>query len=545
MKVEIPASIGEAAMAYRERRSLYPLVALLGTAVAFGLGVWGFARSGAGSPLDHVYRSLQLFVLESGDSFPHPAPWQLEIARLAAPAMTVLSTGIAALALSRGRLDSWRASRRRGHVVVAGLGHRETEAALVLRAAGHVVVGIEPDAAAGGVRRCRRAGIPVVIGDPRDPLVLESAGTRRAGHLVVLDPDLEMSGQVAVAAVGLTGERVGSPLVVHVEMDDPALAGLLRALKLSEHHSPGWRVEELDLAGAGASMMVDAVIPWPPDATKADLLVVGDSALSAAVAGELRRRWRTGGGRPCDLVITRVPSLASDSGVGAPDVVYVCVDHETGALTTALAVLRELPGVPAVVRVEHAAQFGALLQRDSADLHVVSLDRKVLTPEVLLDTTVERIARALHESYRRHSDTPDPSAVPWADLPESLRASNRSQAEHVTEKIRATRRVLVPDDGDPTDLFTEEEVQLLGRLEHERWTSERLAAGWTPGPRDLRARTSPYLVPWEQLTEDVREIDRRMVRALPDVLLDAGLVLRRARDAAPRPADQRIMRSTP
>ena len=39
--------------------------------------------------------------------------------------------------------------------------------------------------------------------------------------------------------------------------------------------------------------------------------------------------------------------------------------------------------------------------------------------------------------------------------------------------------------------------------------------------------TTPYLVPWESLEEDVRELDRQFVRALPDVLADAGLLLRR------------------
>ncbi|MGA8048459.1 MAG: NAD-binding protein [Dermatophilaceae bacterium] len=515
-------------MADTERRSSRStLVAAFGTAIVFMLGTWGFALVDAGTWLDHAYRSLQLFVLEAGDGFPVPSPWQLEVARLAAPAMTVISTALAAAALSRGRVDAWRARRMEGHVVIAGLGRRETEAALVLRATGRDVVVVSPHEGVGGVRRCRRSGIPVVIGDPRDPLLLESAGVGRASHLIVLDPNLDASGQVAVAAVGLTAERSGAPLVVHVEMDDPALVGLLRALKLSEHHAPGWRVEELDLAGAGAAIMVDAVAPWPADVSGAEVVVIGDSALATAVVAELRRRWRAAGGTRDGLGIVTSPSWPPPALGRSPDTVFVCSDDESTALMTSLAVLRDLPGTPVVVRIEHAAHFGALLQQDAPDLHVISLDRLVLTPEVLLDTTVERIARALHESYRRHADPADPSAAPWADLPESLRASNRSQAEHVCEKIRATHRILVPDDGEPTHGFTEDEVQQLGRLEHDRWAAERRAAGWRPGPRDATARTSPYLVPWEELSEDVREIDRQFVRALPDILLDAGLRLHR------------------
>ena len=514
-------------MADSERRSPYPVVALVGTMIAFVIGVWGFALAGPGSVLDHAYRSLQLFVLEAGDGFPTPALWQLEFARLAAPAMTVLTTALAAAALSRHRVDAWRARRRRGHVVVAGLDRRGARAALVLKAAGLDVVGVEADPSSDGVRRTRQAGVPVVIGSPDQPLVLASAGLARAEHLIVLTPDLEASGRIAMAAVGLCARRGEPPLVVHVELDDPELAGLLRALKLSEHHAPGWRIEELDLARAGAARLVDAIEPWSDTAADAEVLVLGRSALAAAVATELRRRWRAGGHQQHDLVLSRDRGLAAPSGSGAISAAFVCLEDETRALTTALALVRELPEVPVVVHLEHAVEFAGLLERDSPTLHVVGLDQQVLTAEVLLDTTVERIARALHESYRRHTDPGDASAVPWADLPDSLKASNRSQATHVADKIRATGRLLVPDDGTPPDEFSEDEVQLLGRLEHDRWMAERRAAGWTAGPRDAAARTSPYLVSWEELTEDIREIDRQFVRALPGVLADAGLVLRR------------------
>ncbi|MCA1781484.1 MAG: NAD-binding protein [Intrasporangiaceae bacterium] len=534
---------GEVDMADREKRSPYSLVALIGTILAFALGTWGYARAGDGSVVDHAYRSLQLFVLETGDGFPRPAPWQLELARLVAPAMTALSTAVGIAALSRARFDSWRARRKRGHVVIAGLGRRETEAALLLQGAGHDVVAIEVDGTAGGVRRCRRAGIPVVIGDARYPDVLQAAGTARADHLIILTSDLEASGAVALAAIGLCRARSEPPLVVHIEIDDPDFARLLRALILSERHSRGWRIEELDLSRVGAALLVDTAEPWPASATTAEVMVVGDAPLAAAVVCEVRRRWRARGQDPAKLTVSREPRQSPRSCGRPPDAVYVCVDDDAGALTAALAVLTQLPGVPVTVRLEHAAELGSLLAQDEPDLHVVSLDRQVLTAEFLLDTTVERIARALHESYRHHADPADASAVAWQRLPETLRASNRSQAAHVAAKIRATRRVLVPDDGQRPDVFTEDEVQQLGRLEHDRWTTERRAAGWTPGPRDSQARTTPYLVSWEELDEDIREIDRQFVRVLPDVLADAGLLLRRVQgDRAPVALGQGLTR---
>ncbi len=58
----------------------------------------------------------------------------------------------------------------------------------------------------------------------------------------------------------------------------------------------------------------------------------------------------------------------------------------------------------------------------------------------------------------------------------------------------------------------------MARMEHERWVAEKLLAGFRPGARDNAAKTSPYLVPWDELDEKVREIDRQAVREIPDLL---------------------------
>lgn len=412
--------------------------------------------------------------------------------------------------------------------MVCGLEGPGTAATLRLREAGYRVTAVDADAAGAGVRRCRHDRIPVIVGDARDPLVLASAGVRQARHLVVLTPSLELAGQVALSAIDLVEGRVGPPLVIHVEVEDPALAALMRAFKLTEHHSSGWRIEELDLAGAGAALVLDEQPLAAPDAPTAHALVVGDTVLATAVATEARRRWRRAGRADAALQVTLTAAEVSPpTDLPPPTAVYVCIQDETRALTAALALLRELPGTPVLLLLDHATAFGEVVRRDAPDLRVLSLDERVLTPQVLLEGTVERIARALHEDYRRHAPPDDPAAVPWSELPEQLRSSNRAQASDVATKIRATHRVLVPDDGQPPDLFTEAEVDQLGELEHERWTAERLEAGWRAGPRDAGHRTTPYLVSWEELDEEVREVDRRFVRALPAVLADAGLVLRR------------------
>jgi hypothetical protein len=88
--------------------------------------------------------------------------------------------------------------------------------------------------------------------------------------------------------------------------------------------------------------------------------------------------------------------------------------------------------------------------------------------------------------------------------------------------------------GDPGTLvseFTSEEVEVLARTEHRRWMADRLLGGWVLEPRDIRKRTSPYLVEWEDLPThpvNVPDFDRNAVRILPEVLGRVGMEIRRS-----------------
>ena len=75
--------------------------------------------------------------------------------------------------------------------------------------------------------------------------------------------------------------------------------------------------------------------------------------------------------------------------------------------------------------------------------------------------------------------------------------------------------------------------EMLAEAEHARWTVERLLAGWTLGEkRDVAGKVSPYLVSWASLPDDVKEWDRRAVRAIPKLLAGAGYEVERA-EASP------------
>jgi voltage-gated potassium channel Kch len=124
---------------------------------------------------------------------------------------------------------------------------------------------------------------------------------------------------------------------------------------------------------------------------------------------------------------------------------------------------------------------------------------------------VDDVARAIHEQYRaRHG------ALPWEELSPALQASNRDQAAAIPEKLAAVGcRVAAAAAANGFDGFTPSEVELLAEREHERWVRERVVGDGASRPSDL--------VPWAELAEDRRELDREAVRAIPVVLEAAGL----------------------
>jgi hypothetical protein len=154
------------------------------------------------------------------------------------------------------------------------------------------------------------------------------------------------------------------------------------------------------------------------------------------------------------------------------------------------------------------------------------------------DSTRERLARATHEDYlrsqlaegRRLGDRR--SLVPWDELPPDLQESNRDQVDHTAVKLDRLGCAIVPaathGARDSGVEFSPREVELLAEAEHERWVSERTAAGWTQArTEDGERRTHPSIVSWHQLSDAEKEKDRQAVRDLPRRLERAGFAIHR------------------
>ncbi len=155
------------------------------------------------------------------------------------------------------------------------------------------------------------------------------------------------------------------------------------------------------------------------------------------------------------------------------------------------------------------------------------------TPKLAPDLR-ETIAQAIHEDYRRvrasRAGSQEPSTEEWDKLLDYLKESNREQADHIFEKLRQIGCTVhkVSDRDIAPMTFTEDEVEIMAEIEHARWNVERLLDGWKWGEKkDIVNKTSPYLVGWSELSNDVKEWDRQTVRKIPEFLAKVGLEVRR------------------
>jgi hypothetical protein len=145
-------------------------------------------------------------------------------------------------------------------------------------------------------------------------------------------------------------------------------------------------------------------------------------------------------------------------------------------------------------------------------------------PNALPEQFREELAKYLHSDYRRkqrdRKPSGDPSMAPWEELLPYLQLSNLLQADDIPNKLAAVGKRL--DKPGQRLHLSEEQIELLAEIEHGRWNLERLTSGWQLGERRVSRRVTPYLKPWEALTNEAKEYDREAVRNIDPALEACG-----------------------
>jgi hypothetical protein len=546
------------------------------------LGYWGFRLlppGQDGSPQDGspFYRAIQLFALEGISPEAGDVPWQLDIARLAAPLIAGYAAVRGLLALFGEQLQLlWIRLATGNHVIVAGLGSKGFQLARTFHDAGFRVVAIESDLSNGLTRACRERGIPVIKGDASDDAVLSRARVSRARNLIVACGEDSTNLDVMVAAARIVPGHRPHRLVVLLHLDDLGLWRRLRSSVVGTGERFPFRIEFFNVFESAARILLQR---YPPFETFGDarrgrirVLAIGLDRFGENLVLQLARLWQNAesteedrvsftivgpaAGTQRERLLTHYPRLANIVELDAREVdfdsptferdavagkdgsglaaVYVCLEDEGAGLAAALALNGRLEtrDVPIIVTVtDSEGGVASLLQRSTETLrrvHAFAVLSETLSPDLLLNGTNEILAQAFHEHYlanrlaRGEKPRERPALVPWVELSENYKESNRAAADAIRAKLDHVGYGLVPAplvtlDGNSL-AFSREETEKLAVMEHERWQD------------DLRRRDEAHPlreVAWEHLSDDERQKDRDVVRDVPTIVARAGFEISR------------------
>ncbi len=546
-----------------------------------GFQAYSTARGESPTFLDIIYVTLQLVAMESG-ALDGPLNWQLEVARLMLPAVTAYTALAAFATLFREQMGRFALWFIRDHVIICGLDRKGFLLASRFREEGARVVCIELDESSDRLRLCRERGAVALVGDAADRALLRKAGVERARWLIAVCGDDGANAEIAVAARELASRRRRGTLTCIIHIVDPQLCVLLREREFAARTVPRFRLELFNTFDRGASVLLRE---HPPSGSSADspphVLVVGLGRLGERLVTHAARNWRERtrmGEAPLHItvvdreaesriesLIVRYPRLADvcrlvplqldidspqflraeflDAGPDqvAVDMVYVCLDNESLALSAALTLMQGARGwaLPIIVRMSREGGLATLLGQAGDDddvyreIYPFVLLERVCTTDLVAGGTHEVLAQATHGEYVRHQKSLGQTVetnqlmVSWEALPESVRESNRRQVDHIGQKLAAVGHGIAPlTDWDAASYsFSPSQVEQMARMEHERWRQDLVDEGWrfSPGARDASRKTHPALVSWEELPEDEREKNRVAVCELPAFLARAGL----------------------
>ena len=505
--------------------------------------------------------------------------------RYLAVAIALYATLRVVTAVYGDRVRAWRASRRSGHTVVAGLSESGVRAVRTYAPHSTVLAVTRTPLSAAADEAVAR-GASVVWGDPRTPGGLRGAGIEGARRLICSEDTEEGSYETALVALRLRKNGPGAlPLRIYVAGSGGDVAGALTDLGLIPH---GVSVESFDLHDLWARRLVEAGPLWryrygnePPPT----LVLLGTGRLAQALLLEAARWWHFGAPESQLTSDLRIRVVASDAEAvcaafrsrypastrtvsleplaldplqpadvdaipvappATPWGAYVCVDADDayrlmvadrygarvgdrhdGAIVvaiSALGVASEAPTAQLSLTVPDRPPIVGLGVDDRGGLDVEHLGR------------TEALARTIHGDYegfmRDKGWTDAPALAPFDSLEERFRESNRRQARDFDAQLtacllRTTRLV----DWDRVKDFDPAAVEVMAALEHASWVEERLVGGWHLGPvRDDDAKQHPDIVDWSALADARREIDREFIRRRPHVLARIG------EQAVPHPA---------
>ncbi len=541
----------------------------------FWLGYTGFSQytgqvGESYSWLDKLYLTIQLVIFESG-GVAHP-PLALNIARFLLPFLTAQTSLMALAGFFSREYRQFALRFSRGHIIVCGDGELGFYAAQALLKGQKKVVWVTQSEREKDTQTIDELGGVVIEGNISNVELAGKIALHKASTFFSFYGGDHENIENALLAERILADRHKDTLQCITHVHDPLLSNLFLEQMLKADWKKTIQHDVINIYELGARLVLQKYPLVEPAHPQNDIsiLIIGfgkfGQHLLAEMVSQLVRKtprlhldahildreacWKR------TSLYKRYPQLEQfcyitphEIDIFSPEfqdtekflhencpnvqTVYICLSDDAAAVNTALTIYRQLKekSPQIILRLMHSGAVRDLFEYGEAIecIRGVAFYDEISTPQVLLNSSVELVARANHEHYleqRAAEGVGGPSVVEWAELSEEKKESNRQLARYLKRHLQTLGYQLAPrQDLFPTIFtFSPQEVDALARSEHERWCEEMRAKGYRYGlNNDPKQKTNPYLRPWEDLSDAEKKFNREFIRILPQLVANAGL----------------------
>lgn len=562
---------------------------IIGTiSLLFLLGMWGQYQIDAdnldGNLLQSIYQVLVLFVGSGEWTYIPALPWQLEVTRVLAPIATIMSVIFVFAKDVLVEIVNYFVRYRKDHLVIAGLGDKSWQFIQSCHTDYKVVV-VELNSENLFVDRARSLGISVIISDILEPGTFERINLGNAKHLVTLTGNDGINLELALKARDYVRNThpPNHQLRIHLHVDDTRIS---QRLENYPKFFSDYSLAEISFFSVYDLSARILFMEYPPDIfaevfaqKKVHIAIYYFGKMAKHILVEMTRMCHFANSSRLRFTVfdkdasskelqlhNEYPSLTEicdiefvDSEVQTPHVVHnlpqellksvtehvVCCPTDEESLDLALilrSVLlqREACNTPIMVRMQESSGLAQLLESNIGNpeipdgLYPFGMLDQVLNVDNVINDQLDRIARAFHRDYleqRRKEISANPrlysSLQEWNELPEPTRQSNRLQGDHLKVKLRAIRCTYGLRNNHGFE-FSDAEAEMLAKMEHDRWHSNKTLDQWRPGPERIEgAKINPFAIEWEDMPEQRRQAEVKSIKNLPALLHKEGLDIQR------------------
>jgi hypothetical protein len=505
--------------------------------------------------IDLAFQSVKIFGMEFVDDFQSPLPWQLELARWLAPGVVLYTAGKAIYYFIRREFKSVLIKYKRDHIIITTLNPKSRYLISDLLAQKEKVIVVAGIEELQKIDLTEKEGAVIVDGEISSYKFLRNIAAHRAKYFVFIDNDDEKNISSAISVYNYLvkfGKDKKQTLFTHVSDD----------LKLNELKDLGFFEEfteknmlnlncEIRIFSANertSRVLLNKFSPdvftkvYTPEDPQLRIAIIGSKNLAQSMVIRFARLGYFANLKKLKITLfyegkSMVAKLKQnfkgienlidlelvENALELFDTVQFDAFHKNHPFS-AIYLLCENDSLSSSIlkkltKVETSKNMDVILSLlnpdgilskwytakkiDSINLHKFNLVEESFTKDALISEKLDVLAKIIHNDYLNKLEKEEPGKVshqPWELLPPDFKNQNREQADHLFVKLRAIG--FEKNLNELLDNISNEKLELLAEMEHNRWWAHMVLDGWTLAEkRNDHKKQHTDLKPYAELPE--------------------------------------------